>query len=238
MRIALEWALLNLLSRWSTDAPAELFQLGSTFRAFGRAGGGPRAILWIFHRATEDDVGRSGWRGTTVLLVLLGIATAVAGCSADESAGPFPDRPRDIDVSRLDPCMLLGAPGRQVRGVGQGEADEQIVEGLAARSCSWNNFDNGRSYSVQLIGMEADRALGQGRVVETIAGYGAVRQTEFTDSAPMCALIVDVHSGQSMRVVAQSVLDVDGAPRPIGFVCDDAATLTAEILEGARTAQG
>jgi len=195
--------------------------------------GGPAASLWIFHGATEDDVARSVRCSTTTLLLAF-LAGAAGGCSVDVPAGPLPERPRDIDVSRLDPCALPGPPSTRLLGTERGEPDEQAVEGVTARSCSWHDFDRGQSHSVQLIDMDARRALGPGRSVETISGYGAVRQTEFSDSVPMCALVVDVHDGQSMRVLAQSMRHVEGAPRPIDEVCDEAVAHTAEIVEAAR----
>ena len=181
---------------------------------------------------------RPARRRTSVLLAVVVGGVVLGGCGGADPADVFPDRPQDIDVAGLDPCAALTTAKQAELGVETGEPGQNDVDGARARNCGWNNFDSGSSYSVQLIGIDASQALGDTRTVETVAGYGAVRQTQYTDSAPMCALIIDIHDGQIMRVLAQTTRWVDGRPRPIDEVCRDASTVAADAVNEARRLAG
>ncbi|WP_411907683.1 hypothetical protein, partial [Salmonella enterica] len=95
-------------------------------------------------------------------------------------------------------------------------------------------FTNGFSYSVQLIDIDAAQALGDNRPLAEVAGYGAVRQTEFTDSAPMCGLTIDLNNAQVARVLVQSTRYVNGGPRPIEDVCRSAGAVATDVVNEAR----
>ena len=179
-------------------------------------------------------MGRSGWRGTTVLLVLLGIATAVAGCSADEPAGPFPDRPRDIDVSRLDPCDSLTEQQLGSRGLGTGTPGTATVNGATARDCTWIGSRIGAG--VQFIPLGADAAATEsGSRMLLVAGFGAVEGAPETNNGPglpaFCQIAVDAGPQQTVRVqINNGRPDTGGDPQAIRDVCRQAEDVAEAVL--------
>ncbi|OLM21371.1 MULTISPECIES: DUF3558 domain-containing protein [unclassified Pseudonocardia] len=171
----------------------------------------------------------------SVFLVALTVGAVLSGCGGSEPADPFPDRPQDIDIAQLDPCTLL-PPGEQARlDVEPGEPSENLLdEGARARNCGWNNFDTGVSYSVQLVGIDAGKAIGDDRLITVVGGFGAVRQVENVDSAPLCILVIDMNDGQMARILVRSTRYHDGRPRPIADVCDDASRLAETVILESR----
>jgi hypothetical protein len=178
-------------------------------------------------------------RNHTLIMVVLVSVTALAGCVAGTPDTPFPPRPQEIDISRLDPCALLPSATKAELGVRDGEPGGTTLDGGAqSRNCGWDNFDTGTSYSVQLVGIDAAAALGDGRSVETVGGYGAVRQIESPESAPLCALVIDINAAQMARVLVLSTRYADGRPRPIDDVCTEAAGVATGVVETARRLAG
>ncbi|WP_224387615.1 DUF3558 domain-containing protein [Pseudonocardia sp. ICBG1293] len=91
-----------------------------------------------------------------LVLALLFVCGVVVGCGAVEPAGPFPERPEEIDVANVDPCRAMTPELRQRLGV---EGDEPAVVELAdgqSRVCSWANYDTVESYTVQTIRASGD----------------------------------------------------------------------------------
>lgn len=159
----------------------------------------------------------------------------LAGCAANTPDSSFPVRPHDIDVSRIDPCALLVSETRTALGVRDGESSRNTLDGgVESRNCGWDNFDTGTSYSVQIVGISAEAAVGGGRSIENVAGYGAVQQIETPGSAPSCALVVDVDDMQTMRVLVLSTHYVDGRPRPIDDVCGEVLHVATDVVAHAR----
>jgi hypothetical protein len=173
-----------------------------------------------------------------VAVMLAGVATAV-GCSAAPAGppDPFPPRPMEIDIERLDPCALVGPRARADLRVGTGRPATAVSRGVTTRACGWGSLDTPFDYSVQLIPQDAEEAVGvSGTVVGTVAGYGTVRIVEREDTYPLCEILVDVGDAQLMRIQVQAVERQrgSGAPYPVDQVCAQADTAVTEALQSAR----
>lgn len=175
-----------------------------------------------------------------VLFALLGVALVVVGCGGAAPAappGPFPPRPVDIDVSRLDPCELLTAEQRSALGVDDGETRTGRLSGGETRGCLWHNFDDGYNFTAQTVAGPAATAAGAPDTsLESVAGYGAVQTTDFGDSAPLCGLLIDVADDAAIRVQAQATgRSPDGSRLPFDEVCAEAADVAADVIGNATS---
>ena len=174
------------------------------------------------------------------LVTVLALAAAVtAGCTPAPAAplDPFPPRPADIDIERVDPCATLTAEQRDALQVGVGRPGTAPVGGATTRACGWGSLDTPFDYSVQLIPQDASEAVGTSNaVVGTAEGYGAVQITDQVASYPLCELLVDANEGQLMRVRARAVerRRADDSPYPIDEVCGQAGLLAAEVIRTLR----
>ncbi|ALE74046.1 hypothetical protein AD006_22975 [Pseudonocardia sp. EC080610-09] len=174
-----------------------------------------------------------------MIALMVATAATVAGCSSAPAAppDPFPPRPAEIDIERLDPCALVGARARADLRVGTGRPATAVSSGTTTRACGWGSLDTPFDYSVQLIPQDAADAVGApGAVVGTIAGYGTVRIVEREATYPLCEILVDVGEAQLMRIQVQTVERQrgSGAPYPVDQVCAQADAAATEALESAR----
>lgn len=182
---------------------------------------------------------RPALRRTPALLASFCIGVLLTGCGASEPASPFPERPQDIDIARLDPCALLPRDLQAALEVGAGRPSRNVLDhGAQARNCGWDNFETGTSYSVQLVDLDARSAIGDGRPIANVAGYGAVRQVENVDSAPMCGLIIDMGDAQMARVLVLSTRYVNGRPRPLHEVCNETSAVATKVVDESRRLTG
>ena len=177
-------------------------------------------------------------RSRSVVLAAL-VALVVAGCGAAPAGppDPFPPRPADIDIERLDPCTLLSAEKRAELQVGAGQAGTAPVSGATTRACGWGSLDTPFDYSVQLIPQDAAAAVGaSGAVVGTAEGYGTVQITDRRESYPLCEVLVDVNDGQLMRIQVRTVERerVTGEPYRIEETCSHARLAVGEVVRNAR----
>lgn len=100
-------------------------------------------------------MGRSSRHGTALLLVLIGVSAVLAGCSADEPANLFPERPREIDLSRLDPCGSLTEQQLGARGLGTGTPGTATVNNTPAQDCTWTGSTVDAGVRFIAVGAEA-----------------------------------------------------------------------------------
>lgn len=172
-----------------------------------------------------------------VLLTIAAAVVVLAGCGTGEPPSPFPERPEDIDVSRLDPCALL-PPARQAElGVKPGVPSETRNGPFPVMNCRWDNDGNGLSYYVHLADEDAGRTVSQGSV-EQVAGYGAVRLIFDPESTPRCALAVDVEPGRFLMTQVQSISPRDDVPQSVSEVCREVTPFTVDVIETARSIDG
>ncbi|ANY05509.1 DUF3558 family protein [Pseudonocardia sp. HH130630-07] len=184
---------------------------------------------------------RPAWGRLSVLLAL--VVAVSAGCGAEEPPpGPFPPRPQDIAVDRLDPCQgitaakasELGTRGA-ARSTDEEDAPAAKIQGARTRSCSWSNLSDYTSYSVSFIDREVTNghgaAIGNG-TIDQVAGYGVVRQED--DGANACRISVDAGHDRTFRVDVLSRGDVVGQPVSMTDVCRSAADVTSHVIETLR----
>ena len=166
------------------------------------------------------------------------VALVVAGCGAAPPgpSDPFPSRPADIDIERLDPCALLSAEKRAELQVGAGQAGTAPVGGAMTRACGWLSIRTGYDYSVQFIPQNAADAVGaEGAVVDAVEGYGTVQVVDRVETYPLCEILIDVNEEQLVRVQVQTVRhSADESPGPGGAACERGRTLAADVVRTAR----
>ncbi|MFP5069177.1 DUF3558 family protein [Pseudonocardia nantongensis] len=185
---------------------------------------------------------RPARRRAPVLFALLGAAVVIAGCGGAEPVappGPFPPRPADIDVLRLDPCELVTPEQRSALGVDDGEARTGRLSSGETRVCLWHNFDDGYNFTAQTVaGPSAATAAGAPDTsVESVAGYGAARTTDFGDSAPLCGLVIDAADDAAIRVQAQATgRGPDGSRQTFDQVCAKASDVATDVIGNATSA--
>lgn len=178
------------------------------------------------------------------LVAVLALAAAVtAGCTPAPGAppDPFPPRPADIDIERVDPCATLTAEQRDALQVGVGRPGTAPVGGATTRACGWGSLDTPFDYSVQLIPQDAAGAVGSPEaVVGATEGYGTVQITDRVETFPLCEVLVDINDGELMRVQVQTVERQrgDGAPYPIDRVCEQAELVATEAVRNMRDQAG
>jgi hypothetical protein len=173
------------------------------------------------------------WVGVLLVLVLGGCASAPVG-----PPDPFPPRPADIDLNRLDPCATVSP--ESLRDAGVDPEDRQVaapvVGGKPTRLCDWGGYGSDFTFAVQFFPSDAASVVGaDGAVVGEIEGYGTVRVTERETIAPFCEIIVDTGESQLIRTQTQAA-DLEG-PGPGSWIdktCDRAVRLTAEVIRSAR----
>lgn len=183
--------------------------------------------------SSEGDVVRPVRARCSVLLAVVAVILVVGGCATGEPSGPFPERPQDIDVDRLDPCALL-TPELQTRlGVEPGMPSEATVDGALSRNCRWNNFDNRTGYAIQLIYYDASRAIGNG-TVDQIAGYGVVRLLA-ASRIPLCGVVVDAEPDRLVRVQVSQFGGSRSPEQQAADVCQEATEVTLEVIREARS---
>ncbi|MEJ8279719.1 DUF3558 family protein [Pseudonocardia spirodelae] len=174
-----------------------------------------------------------------MLRVVLGLVVVVGvlgGCGAAEPAGPFPERPVEIDVGSVDPCTALTPAQQGELGVEVGDpTGARSQEGFGA-GCLWNDYDSGFNYGLRIVEQPASVFVGSpGVVVQTLAGFGAVRSTAFEDSAPTCELYIDTSEVGSIRVQAQATFETEaGRPEHVEDVCSAASSVATTIVENLR----
>ncbi|MFP5072918.1 DUF3558 family protein [Pseudonocardia nantongensis] len=174
---------------------------------------------------------------------MLALAAAVtAGCTPAPAAplDPFPPRPADIDIERVDPCATLSPELKRELQVGEGVAGTAPVDEMTTRACGWGNLLDGFNYTIQLIPQDAGRAVADpGTWVSTVAGFGTVTQTERADTFPLCQVLVDVNDGQTIRIQVQTTDEqTDGAAYPVDEVCRRADRVAADAVQNADRVVG
>lgn len=184
---------------------------------------------------------RPARRRAPVLFALLGAAVVIAGCGGAEPVappGPFPPRPADIDVSRLDPCELVTPGQAESLAVSTGRPAAVPTGTVASPGCAWSDFDEGFNFTAQTVPTPASESVGApGTVLVTVGGFGAVQATDLGDSTPICQLVADVADNGSIRVQAQSLRHgPDGMPRAFDQVCPRAAAFAEVVMENATRA--
>ncbi|ANY07540.1 DUF3558 family protein [Pseudonocardia sp. HH130630-07] len=167
------------------------------------------------------------------MCVLVVAGAVVAGCGAAEPAGPFPPRPQDIAVDRIEPCDLLTPElVAELQIDDLDEPSENVVSGARSRNCEGGSWEGGMDYIVQLIDLDATAAIGTGSL-DQVAGYGAIRE-EQDGRYPMCILVVDARPDRAIRVQVGTHRTVEGRPQAMADVCRQAAEFTARIVGTAR----
>lgn len=171
--------------------------------------------------------------------VLLGAGVAVlvlAGCGAANQASPFPDRPADIDISTLDPCGALARTQIEALGLADGTPGDAVVDGTAARDCTWLGRGDASNYGVQFIDLDAATAAEEpGSRILTVDGYGTVEGAPGTNNGPgtpaFCQLAIDVSENQTVRLqVNNGRPRTGGDPDAIRDVCSQAEEVAAGVL--------
>lgn len=143
-------------------------------------------------------------------IVLTGaLLAACSGSSSEANADPFPERPLNIQLTKIDPCSALSAVQRQQLGVERGEGDAREVGGLPTRTCTWTNYKDRFGYNLQTVPIDAEEALGfSGATVQLVNGFGAAQNTPEDYQGPgipfLCQLTIDVNDNEGVRVQAQS----------------------------------
>lgn len=165
------------------------------------------------------SVGHIPMQGRVVLatLLLIGFPLGLAACgnqpqstapsspaTPPQIGSPFPPRPAELPLDRMDPCALLTADGQAQLGVtqvGQGNDSDE----LGSAACQWANHgkpDN--RWLVRLVtkrGAEYALASTTGVQVVQVGGFGAVQTAPpYVDPNLNCVLVVDVARGQSLNV--------------------------------------
>jgi hypothetical protein len=173
-----------------------------------------------------------------VVALVLAVAAVVAGCSSAPAGppDPFPPRPADIDIERLDPCALLGPERRVELQIGAGEPGTVQIDGTASRTCGWLSIPTGYDYSVQFIAQDAAAAAGaEGAVVGSVGGYGSVEVVARTDTYPLCEVLLDVHEGQLVRVQVQTVRrGSPGAGDRTDAACERSRAVAGYVVQAAE----
>jgi hypothetical protein len=179
-------------------------------------------------------------RRRTIALMVATVAT-VASCSSAPAGppDPFPLRPAEIDIERLDPCAMLSAMTRSELQVDGARADAVPVRGVMTRVCGWSSIRTGYDYSVQFLPHDAAEAVGDPRTrVGVVEGFGSVRVIDRVDSYPLCEIVVDVGEARTIRARAAAITrGTDGSPRPVDEVCRRAETVAADALRTAVRSQ-
>ncbi|ANY07523.1 DUF3558 family protein [Pseudonocardia sp. HH130630-07] len=183
----------------------------------------------------------------SALLTLAVTAVLAAGCGAEEPPpGPFPPRPQDIAVDRLDPCQgFTAAKATELETRGPQPSDDEQnamvsrAQGARSRGCAWHNFDDGTSYGVTFIDRDATNGhgadIGNG-TIDQIAGYGIVRQEDEVFGA--CTISIDANQDRTIDVDVYELAGADGQRPPIAGMCRQAADLTTHVIDTLRTLGG
>ena len=175
------------------------------------------------------------------LFLLAAVLLSACGSSATSnqtaaSNSPFPPRPSDVDITRVDPCAALSPSQRTELGLDRGKSDQVNVGGTQSPTCRWVNDESGLLVSVQTIAVGAEQALSRpGSTLRTINGFGAVENvpTELggRSTPPFCQLTVDANSGQTVRVQVQtSNVNDAGNAQAIEAVCRRANDITGSVM--------
>ncbi|ALE74048.1 hypothetical protein AD006_22985 [Pseudonocardia sp. EC080610-09] len=176
-------------------------------------------------------------RSRPVVAVVLAVAAMVVGCSSGPAGppDPFPPRPVDIAIERLDPCALLSDTTRSELQMGGARAGTAPVRGVSTQVCGWSSIRTGYDYSVQFLPQDAADAVGApGTRVGVVEGYGSVRVIDRVGSYPLCEIVVDVGEARAIRARAAAITrETDGSPRPADEVCRRAETVAADALRTA-----
>lgn len=148
--------------------------------------------------------------GGSVILAALLVSAGCASNPPDRAAAVnvFPDRPSNLDITRIQPCSAVSTEARKQLGLEEGKAGRLIVSGVPSEACGWQNFSTGYGYNVQTARLDAERALTDpGSTVTVINGFGAVQNAPkgLTGQGipPGCQLTIDVNDGQLVRVQVQ-----------------------------------
>ncbi|MEJ8279148.1 DUF3558 family protein [Pseudonocardia spirodelae] len=178
--------------------------------------------------------------GARLLVVV--VVLVLAGCSAGpvESAGPFPVRPQEIDVMRIDPCRTLTAEQLASRRLDEEDAraSRPVVGGAVTADCGWADLQTADfGYGVQMIPQDAIEAVGSPKsTVGEIGGFGTVRITDRETTSPLCEVVVDATDGALMRIQVQAVgVDRNGASPSIERTCAEAERLAADAIATTRS---
>lgn len=174
-------------------------------------------------------------RRRTVLVGLLGAVLVTAGCAAAPPS-PFPPRPKNLDLSRVDLCATLTTAQQQERGTDRESPTVGTVDGQRAPTCAWIDDDTGTYFTIQIVqGSAAVDLQNPGSRVVEISGFGAVRGPNDNPdrrpgTPPFCQIPIDASDGQALRVQYES--DVGDATNPVEqeAACDEATRLAEDTL--------
>jgi hypothetical protein len=173
------------------------------------------------------------WAAVVLVLALGGCASAPVG-----PPDPFPARPADIDLNRLDPCATVSPESLRAAGVDpdRRRVAAPVVGGKPTRLCDWGGYGSDFGFTVQFFPSDAEQAVGaDGAMTGEIEGYGTVRFTERETIAPFCEILVDTGESQLIRTQTQAAdVEPPGPGSWIDKTCDRAVRLTAEVIRSAR----
>lgn len=202
-----------------------------------------RVSVGVVRRHAEDHVARPVRRRTPVLLASAVGVVVLAGCGGGgaDQASPFPDRPADIDITTLDPCAALAPPQVEALGLADGTRGDAVVDGTAARDCTWLGQGDASNYGVQFVDLHAAAASEEpGSRILTVDGYGAVEGAAETNNGPgipaFCQLAIDVSENQTVRIqVNNGRPRTGGDPASIRDVCREAEDAAGAVLTNIRS---
>lgn len=172
----------------------------------------------------------------TAVVVVSTLALLGAACgtkperpTANQTANPFPTRPRTIDLATADPCAALDAAQRSDLGIVAANRDD-LQPGLPG--CLYVTSDG--SYRVQFLGSTGARALlpgypqQQGTDIFTdareteIDGFGAVEARLVRGAPADCSLTVDTGDDSSIQYYYSTLDNHATSPADLQAGCEKA----------------
>ncbi|TDQ05244.1 DUF3558 domain-containing protein [Labedaea rhizosphaerae] len=180
-----------------------------------------------------------------------GQPTSATSVTSDTSAGStttgsttsrvLPPRPRDIDLTGIDPCdMLTKSQAREMeydKGY-QRPPQHDTNDVTGAPSCSFSSSTSGSGLLISPVTTEdasvwltnPERETVNPPEKTTVDGFPALRiKPKPTDDLPNnCHLIIDVHDGQYIDIF---VNNLSGEPAPASTYCTEADKVAGLAIE-------